>query len=92
MKGIVVDIEGNIVIEGGTMKIDTIDAQIAEHVICAFKGEYPENPHLGGELLKMQNGTPGPFWSSDIHKQLLDEHVNATIELARDGNFIVNVK
>jgi hypothetical protein len=92
MKGILLDDGGEIIIEGGTMKIGDVDAQIAEHVITAFQGEYKEIPLLGGNAKKMLNGKPDPFWPSEIKRQLKTQHIEADIKTSSDGNFMVQLK
>ena len=92
MKGILLDADGEIQIENGSMKIGNVDAQIAEHIISAFQGEYKEAPLLGGNVRKMLNGAPDPFWSPQMRQQLKTQHLNAEIRITRDGDFFVKLK
>lgn len=43
------------IITGGLV-IGESDTQNVEHIIRAFRGEYKENPTLGGEIFRQQNG------------------------------------
>ena len=40
----------------GGLVIGESDTQNVEHIIRAYRGEYKENPTLGGEIMKQQNG------------------------------------
>jgi len=92
MKGILLDENGEIMIENGTMKIGEVDTQIVEHVITAFQGEYKDAPLLGGNIRKMLNGATDPFWASEMKRQLKTQHINASIKVVGDGNFVVELK
>ena len=92
MKGILLDETGEIIIEHGTMKIGDVDAQIAEHIITAFQGEYKEVPLLGGNLRKMQNGAPDPFWEGEVKRQLKSQNINAEINVGETGDVVVKLK
>ena len=93
MKGILTDETGDLVVRYGGLVIGNVDAQIAEHVIIAFKGEYKEVPMLGGEVRKMLSGTPDPFWRGNIKTQLKSQFVDADINVnVNDGNVAVTIK
>jgi hypothetical protein len=76
MKGILIDETGDIAIKSGTMVIGDCDQDIAERLIKSWKGEFKENPMLGGNIYNMQNGKPDPFWRGDVMSQLRKEHIN----------------
>lgn len=92
MKGILLDTDGEVIIEHGTMKIGDVDAQIAEHVVTAFRGEYKEAPMIGGAVRNMLNGTPDPFWAGDVKKQLQSQGVNADVSISEGKDVVVNLK
>jgi len=84
MKGILIDENGEVIIEHGTMKVGDVDAQIAEHIVTAFRGEYKEVPLLGGAARNMLNGAPDPFWAGDIKRQLESQGIRADISVCDD--------
>jgi len=88
MRGILLDENGEIIIENGTMKIGNVDAQVAEHVITAFQGEFKEVPLLGGNMAKMLNGKPDPFWPAEMKRQLKTQHIDADISVDEDNYFV----
>jgi hypothetical protein len=96
MKGIQLDETGEIIIERDgayhTMKIGDVDSQIAEHVITAFQGEYKEIPLLGGNIKKMLNGAPDPFWVNDVKRQLKNQGLNAELTVTDTQDIIVTLK
>ena len=62
MKGILVDDNGDLMISGGRLVIGDNRAQVAQHLIGAFAGEYKHAPMLGGNARNMIAGQPDPFW------------------------------
>jgi hypothetical protein len=92
MKGILLDENNDVIVEHGTMKIGDVDAQIAEHVVTAFQGEYKEVPLLGGNIRKMLNGTPDPFWAGEMRRQLKTQHINAGVDINSAGDAVVKLK
>lgn len=91
MKGILLDEHGEIMIENGAMKIGDVDIQVVEHVIGAFQGEYKESPLLGGNIRKMLNGMPNPFWSQDVQRQLETQHLDTIVNISEDGEVVVEL-
>lgn len=91
MKGILLDENSEIMIRNGSMVIGDVDTQVVEHVITAFQGEYKEVPLLGGNIKKMLNGAPDPFWAGEMKRQLKAQHINADIKGMNEGNFIVEL-
>jgi hypothetical protein len=71
MTGILTDSEtGDLLINDGHLTLGDITGQAVEHVIVANKGEYKEFPQIGGEIDKMRNGNPDPFWRGNIINML----------------------
>ncbi|MDR2009214.1 MAG: hypothetical protein LBQ22_01880 [Bacteroidales bacterium] len=70
MKGIITDINGNLMVSGKSLQIADNRRQIAEHLIIAFTGEYKHAPLLGGNIKQMIAGFADPFWSINIKNQL----------------------
>ncbi|MCL2291234.1 MAG: hypothetical protein FWC34_11140 [Bacteroidetes bacterium] len=92
MKGILLDENNEAIIEHGTMKIGDVRAQVAEHVITAFQGEFKEVPLLGRNAAKMLNGTPDPFWAAETKRQLKTQYVDADVSIDGDSNYYVELK
>ena len=88
MKGILLDENGEVIIENGAMKIGDVSAQVAEHVVTAFRGEFKEEPLLGGSVRGMLNGAPDPFWAGDIKRQLKTQYIDANITTDGDNYFV----
>lgn len=64
-KGILLNADGDLWVQvnrdsagliTGGLVISESDTQNVEHIIRAYRGEYKENPTLGGEIFKQQNG------------------------------------
>ena len=92
MKGILLDENGDIMVRNGSVVIGDVDAQVTEHVLTAFQGEYKEVPLLGGGAAKMLNGKPDPFWTAEMKRQLKTQYVNADIAIMGNGDFVVKLK
>lgn len=70
MKGLLVDEEGDLIVENGTIKTGENTEQVAHWVVVANRGEFKEFPLIGGEIIKMINGTPDPMWKSNVKNML----------------------
>ena len=70
MKGILVDNDGNLTVSGGRISIGDNRAQVAQHLIGAFTGEYKHAPMLGGNARWIISGRPDPFWAGSVKSQL----------------------
>ena len=92
MKGILIDDDGNLVITGGRVTVGDNRAQVAQHLLWSFTGEYKHAPLLGGNARNMINGTPDPFWAGSVKSQLRQCLIEAErVELV-DGNIEVELK
>lgn len=58
--------------EGSGLVVAGAEAQVIEHVLLANRGEYREHPLLGGEVRKLQHGTPSRLWGARA-RQMLQE-------------------
>ncbi|MDD4395693.1 MAG: hypothetical protein PHQ33_07395 [Bacteroidales bacterium] len=76
MRGIIVDDNGNLQVQNGTLKIGDNMAQVAQHLITAFTGEYKNAPLLGGNAKRMIAGNVDPFWTGNMKRQLKQALVN----------------
>lgn len=71
MKGILIDrATGDLAIAGGKMQIGENDAQVAEELLLANRGDFKEYPLLGGEVGKMLGGERDVMWAPRVKKML----------------------
>ena len=70
MLGIILDEKGDFTLAGGIIAIEDADGQSIENRLKANRGEFQEAPLVGGEVQRMQNGTPSPLWCSSVKKQI----------------------
>jgi len=92
MRGILVDDNGNMVISGGHVAIGDNRAQVAQHLIGAFTGEYKHAPTLGGNARCMIAGTPDPFWAGNMKSQLKQCHIEVERLKMTDSGVEVELK
>lgn len=93
MRGIILDDNGNLLVRNNSLAIDDNQAQVAQHLLVAFTGEFKHAPLLGGNAKLMINGKPDPFWISNIKSQLKTALVNVasiTINDKHDVELILN--
>lgn len=91
MTGILLDENKNLQVRNASLLIGDNTMQSVELLIGAFTGEFKENPILGGNAKKIINGTPDPFWTGNIRKQLRICHINASVEFV-NNNIEVSIK
>lgn len=71
MKGLIIDREsGDLLIERGGIAIGDTEAQTAEAVIMAMRGEFKEYPLLGGEAARQLAGSGNVMWGGEVRKML----------------------
>lgn len=70
MTGITVDVEGNLLLQNGSLSIDDNKAQIVQHVVVCGKGELKHAPLLGCNLRSMIAGPVDPFFKSEAKRQI----------------------
>lgn len=92
MKGILVDENGDLMVSGGRLVIGDNRAQVAQHLIGAFAGEYKHAPMLGGNARNMIAGKPDPFWSGSVKSQLKQCLVEADRVAVEEGEVVVELK
>ena len=89
MVGLLIDTSsGDILVEAGRSQVGNTDAQIAETLLVAWRGEFKEFPLLGGEILSHLNGEWNETWPADVKKQLSACGVGASIVKITDDNVI----
>lgn len=92
MKGILIDENGDLMVSGGRLVIGDNRAQVAQHLIGAFAGEYKHAPMLGGNARNMIAGQPDPFWAGSVKSQLKQCLVEADRVAVEDGEVVVELK
>ena len=71
MKGILIDREsGDLSVVGGSMIVGENDAQVAEELLLANRGDFKEYPLLGGEVGRMLGGERDVMWAPRVKKML----------------------
>jgi hypothetical protein len=80
MNDIILDINGDLDLESGDLKIGFSDNQHQEHILMASKGDYKEFPEIGVNIVQML--------SDDAYTPLL---IEAKKNLEYDGMKINNI-
>lgn len=71
MKGILIDREtGDLIVERGAVAIGATEAQTAEAVVLAMRGEFKEFPLIGGEAVRQLGGGADVMWPADVREML----------------------
>lgn len=71
MKGILFDFEkGDIRAQDGTMVIGDAEQQVVQTALIAFRGEFKENPTIGGEIKKQLGGCVDVMWPGKMKRML----------------------
>lgn len=72
MKGLSLDIEtGDLeVVDGGLVISDDTTSQEIQLVLASSRGEIKELPLIGGEYVKLINGSATGLWATQVKKQL----------------------
>lgn len=92
MRGILVDENGNIQVQNGTMAIGDNREQVACHLITAFTGEYKHAPLMGGNAKRMIAGTADPFWTGSMKQQLKQALIDVDSLRVKDGVIELKIK
>jgi hypothetical protein len=92
MKGILIDENGDMMVQAGSTVLGRINAQCAELIIGAYQGEFKAAPLLGGNIKRMLNGTPDPFWVGNIRSQLRSQNVKANVSADGNREVIVEIR
>ena len=61
---------GDLSVVGGSMIVGENDAQVAEELLVANRGDFKEYPLLGGEVGKMLGGERDVMWAPRVKKML----------------------
>lgn len=90
MKGILIDREsGDLMVERGALVTGDPEAQIAEAVVLAMRGEFKEEPLLGGEAARMLGGGVDVMWAGDVKEMLRVCGVEAEHVELREGTVMI---
>ncbi len=73
MRGLSINIEtGDLDVMNGSLAIvDDTTAQEIELVLRSNRGELKETPLIGGEYIKIANGSATALWAAQLKKQLI---------------------
>lgn len=70
MNGILLDDDGNLKIQHGTLAIGNNELQCVQLLVGSSTGEFLHAPKLGGNAKQMICGKPDPFWRGSVTEQL----------------------
>lgn len=85
-----IDIEsGDLLLEAGHIAVGDSEAQTAEAVVTAMRGEFKEMPLLGGEAARMLGGGVDVMWAGDVKEMLRACGVEAERVELRDGTVTI---
>lgn len=93
MKDILLDQDGDLIIENGDFKIGYSDNQQQEHILKAEKGEYKEFPEVGVGISQMLSDDRYDEMMIEMKKQLQYDGMKIkTIRFEQDGQLIIDGK
>lgn len=92
MRGILLDENGELMVQNGSVQIGDNSLQCVQHLILAWTGEYKNAPLLGGNVKNTINGVPDPFWVGDVKKQAKLALVNIDSIVFNENGIEINVK
>ncbi|WP_281683420.1 oxidase [Zunongwangia profunda] len=93
MKDILLDQDGDLIIENGDFKIGYSDNQHQEHILKAEKGEYKEFPEVGVGISQMLSDDRYDEMMIEMKKQLQYDGMKIkTIRFEQDGQLIIDGK
>jgi len=70
MKDLIIDTNGNLIVQNGDFQVDNAEQQTAHTLIEAWTGEFKNAPILGGNIFGYLNGTIPSIWFVEIRNQL----------------------
>lgn len=70
MNGILLDEDGNLKVQNGTLAIGNNELQCVQLLVGSSTGEFLHAPKLGGNTKQMICGKPDPFWRGSVTEQL----------------------
>ena len=71
MRGVLFDFEhGDVCVSNGTLLIGDADNQIVQTALTASRGEFKENPAIGGEVHKQLGGCVDVMWPGRMKRML----------------------
>lgn len=88
MKGIILDRDGDLLVEKGGIEIGEVGVQTAGFLLEAMRGEFREYPLLGLEAPRLLGGNGDPFFVTRAKKML--EHCRIKVRKVQlIGNNII---
>ena len=70
MTGITVDVDGNLMLQNGSLSIDDNKSQIVQHVVICGQGELKHAPLLGCNIRNSIAGPVDPFFKTNAKRQI----------------------
>ena len=71
MRGILFDFEqGDVRVVDGALALGETEGQVVQTVLSAFRGEFKENPTIGGEIRKQLGGPVDVMWQGKMKRML----------------------
>lgn len=93
MRGILIDEDGDVKIDNGSLSIGECSADVAERVLVSHPGEFKETPTIGMFSIGQQNGKPDPFWRGEAKRQLKQMGVDLKeITIDNKGQIMVEIR
>lgn len=81
---------GDLLIAGGGCVVAGTEAQTIEHVMVANRGEWREQPLLGGEIRKMQHGIGSRLWCARAREMCREAGVSVSrVAIGNNGKITV---
>lgn len=81
---------GDLLIAGGGCVVAGTEAQTIEHVMVANRGEWREQPLLGGEIRKMQHGIGSWLWCARAREMCREAGVSVSrVAIGNNGKITV---
>jgi hypothetical protein len=87
MNGILIDDNGDILVQNGTVTIGNITQDVCQRVIEAYPGEFKEYPIVGCRIRQRIGANKDPFLTTDIKRQLNNVGVKVS-DITIDGDDI----
>lgn len=92
MNGFVLDREsGDLQVQHGGAIIEVNDGQVVENLLLGMRGDFKEEPLLGGEAVSQLGGDHDVMWPLRVKKML--RHVGVEVQgLRMDADGVVEVE
>lgn len=92
MIGIIVDIDGELMLSKGSLRIGDNKAQLVQHVVVCGQGELKHAPMVGCNLRRMLGGSVDPFFNLEAKRQIERQGVVVNSIQVQGGNVDIDYK